>query len=200
MIHLQRCLDLRNTWLIWTERFGIPDIMYSIWLWHYQIYTLHVKDVAKVFGYKLASGNFNGHVFFKPRWIIARLSVWFSEDVVFRTTLGVTFLRVVRSADGERIFSDITSSNWYAGAVNSIWTMNAAIEGVDKAAFTLLAINLESGLWRATVLVMSGSNFNSMISVNWNFSQRPDAANVTSFIDSARQVHPVYATLGKVIF
>lgn len=41
---------------------------------------------------------------------------------------------------------DITSSNWYSGAANHIWTMNAAPNGVQESAFTLLAINLESGL------------------------------------------------------
>jgi len=43
---------------------------------------------------------------------------------------------------------DITSSNWYAGAATKIFEdfAEAAGHGVEEALYTLLAINIESGL------------------------------------------------------
>lgn len=66
----------------------------------------------------------------------------------------------------------------------------------------MLAINLESGNLRRHYLAKLPYDHDQPLHCHKHFcsvsfsDSISDAANVTSFIDSARQVHPVYATSG----
>ena len=60
--------------------------------------------------------------------------------------------RDVYNAEGERIFMDITSSNWYAGAAEHVYTTYAEPHGVTREEFVLFAINIESG-WYGSILL-----------------------------------------------
>lgn len=65
-------------------------------------------------------------------------------------------LRDVFAANGERVFLDVTSSDWYRGAAETVWTDYAApLHGVSKDEFTLFAISLESGAHMFVPLVQS---------------------------------------------